>query len=91
MADPRQAIAAKAGPRSPQRMRVLGWAVSVVAWAIASEGRPLLAVFSVAAAVVIRCIYVILSGWGKGRSTFWSPWFFAVAAGCELIWIAARH
>jgi hypothetical protein len=91
MADPRQAVAAKAGPRSSRRLRVFGWAISVIAWAAASEARPLLAFLSVAAAAGLRCLYVVVTGWGKSRSTFWSPWFFVVAAGCELVWIAARH
>jgi hypothetical protein len=91
MSDPRQAIAAKAGPRSAQWLRVLGWGLSVVAWAAASDARPLLALLSVAAAAVIRCLYVVVTGWGKGRSTFWSPWFFAVAAGCELVWLGVHY
>ena len=37
----------------------------------------ILALLSVVAAVVIRTVYVITTSWGKGRSVFWSPWFFA--------------
>lgn len=60
----------------------------MVAWAVATDGRPLLAALSVAAAVVIRTVYVVATRWGKGRSVFWSPWFFAVAAVCEIVWLA---
>jgi hypothetical protein len=44
----------------------------------------------VLAAAVIRGVYVIGTSWGKGRFVFWSAWFFAVAALCELIWRVAR-
>jgi hypothetical protein len=64
--------------------------LALIAWAVASDARPLLAVLSVGAAVVIRTVYVVTTSWGKGRSVFWSPWFFAVAAACELAWLAAR-
>jgi hypothetical protein len=70
--------------------RVLGWTVSVLLWAIASDARPVLAILSVFAAVVIRGLYVIGTSWGRGRFVFRSPWFFAVAALCELIWRVAR-
>jgi hypothetical protein len=89
MSDPRHATAELAGDRSPRWTRLLGWVVSVALWVIASDGRPVLALLSVLAAVVIRCIYVVMTGWGTGRSTFWSSWFFAVAAGCEVIWLIA--
>jgi hypothetical protein len=39
-------------------------------------------------ALLLRGGYVIV-GWGKGRSVFWSPWFFAVAALAEFIWLFA--
>jgi hypothetical protein len=71
-------------------VRVLGWSLSVLVWAIASDAHPLLAGLSVLAAVVIRGVYVIATGRGKGRFVFWSPWFFAVAALCEIIWRVAR-
>jgi hypothetical protein len=58
----------------------------VLVWAIASDVRPLLALLSLSAAVALRGAYVIV-GWGKGRSVFWSPWFFAVAAVCEIAWL----
>ena len=90
MSDPRQAAAHTAGLRVPRWVRVLGWAVSVLLWAIASDARPVLAVLSVLAAVAIRGVYVIATSWGKGRFVFWSPWFFAVAALCELAWRVAR-
>ena len=90
MSDPRQAAAETAGLRVPRWVRVLGWALSVVLWAIASDARPVLAVLSVLAAVVIRGVYVIGTSWGKGRFVFWSPWFFAVAALCELVWRVAH-
>jgi hypothetical protein len=91
MSDPRQAAAHLAGHRAPQRARLLGWLVSVVLWAIASDGRPLLALLSVAAAIVIRCIYVVMTRLGTGRSTFWSAWFFVVAAACEVAWLIHSH
>ena len=72
MSDPRKAAAAKAGPRLPRRVRAVGWALSVLLWAIASDARPVLA---------------LLTRSGIGRSVFWSPWFFAVAALCELAWL----
>jgi hypothetical protein len=91
MPDPRKASAERAGLRTPRRVRLLGWALAVVAWAIASEARPLLAVLSVVAAAVIRGVYVITTGWGKGRSVFGSSWFFAVAALCEIVWFAVNR
>jgi hypothetical protein len=57
----------------------------VVLWAVASDARPLLALLSVLTAAAIRGVYVITTG--AGRSVFWSPWFFAVAAVCELVWL----
>jgi hypothetical protein len=89
MTDPRRATAELAGNRLPRWTRLLGWIVAVIAWAIASEGRPLLALLSVLAAVLIRCVYVVLTPWGRGRSVFWSSWFFAVAAACEVVWLIA--
>src|SRR5471030_1480919 len=88
MSDPRQAAAQLAGHRAPQRARLLGWLISTVLWVIASDGRPLLALLSVAAAVVIRCVYVVMTRLGTGRSVFWSAWFFVVAAVCEIAWLA---
>ena len=75
----------------PRRVRLLGWLASVVAWAIASEARPLPAVLSVVAAAGIRGVYVITTPWGKGRSVFGSSWFFAVAALCEVVWLAVNR
>ena len=69
-------------------MRIAGWALAVIAWAVASDGRPLLALFSVLAAAAIRCAYVVLVA--AGRAVFWSPWFFAVAAICELAWLLGK-
>jgi hypothetical protein len=71
-------------------MRRLGWTFALVAWAVASDARPLLAFLSVVAAVVIRTVYVVMTSRGKGRSVFWSAWFFAVAAVCEIAWLAVR-
>ena len=90
MSDPRQAAAETAGLRVPRRVRVLGWSLSVLVWAIASDARPVLAGLSVLAAVIIRGAYVIATSQGKGRFVFWSAWFFAVAALCEIIWRVAR-
>jgi uncharacterized membrane protein len=87
MADPRQATAEEAGSRVSRRVRGVGWGVSVVLWAVASDARPLLALLSVLAAAAIRGVYVITMSPGPGRSVFWSPWFFAVAALCELVWL----
>ncbi|HWB23104.1 MAG TPA: hypothetical protein VG652_09480 [Gaiellaceae bacterium] len=87
MSDPRQATAELAATRSPRWTRLLGWLVSVALWAIASDGRPVLALLSVLAAMVIRCVYVVMTRWGTGRSTFWSSWFFVVAAACEVAWL----
>lgn len=72
-------------------MRRLGWAVALIAWAVASDARPLLALLSVVAAVAIRTVYVVTTSWGKGRSVFWSSWFFAVAAVCEIAWLGVRR
>ena len=72
----------------PRSSRALGWAVSLIAWAIASDGHPLLALVSVLAAVAVRTIYLMAAGGGKARSVIVSPWFFAVAATCELLWLA---
>ena len=74
-----------AGPRAPQWARILGWTLSVLAWAIASDGRPLVALLSIVAAAAIRYPYVVLIA--AGRAVFWSAWFFAVAAVCELAWL----
>jgi hypothetical protein len=70
-----------------RRVRGVGWGLSVVLWAIASEARPLLALLSALTAAAIRGVYVITTSSGPGRSVFWSPWFFAVAALCELVWL----
>jgi hypothetical protein len=59
----------------------------VLLWAVASDARPLLALLSVLAAAAIRGVYVITTG--PGRSVFWSPWFFAVAALGEVVWLIA--
>jgi hypothetical protein len=88
MVDPRQASAEEAGRRRPRWLRLLGWALGVLLWAVASDARPLVALLSLLAALVLRGGYVIV-GWGKGRSIFWSPWFFAVAAVCEVAWLIA--
>lgn len=90
MSDPRRAAAALAGDRAPRWTRLLGWLVSVALWVLASDGRPVLALLSVLAAAVIRCVYVVMTRLGTGRSVFWSAWFFAVAAGCEVVWLIAR-
>ena len=87
MSDPRKAAAAKAGPRLPRNVRGVGWALSVLLWAIASDARPVLALLSLLTAATIRGVYVIMTKAGIGRSVFWSPWFFAVAALCELVWL----
>jgi len=71
-------------------MRGFGWAVSVLVWAVASDARPLLALVSVVAALAIRGVSVIVTRSDSGRSVVWSPWFFAVAAFCELVWLIAR-
>jgi hypothetical protein len=88
MPDPKKASAERAGRRDPRLLRRLGWLLALVVWAVASDGRPLLALLSVVAAVVIRTVYVVMASWGKGRSVFWSSWFFAVAALCEIVWLA---
>lgn len=90
MVDPKKTAAARASRRRPGWVRLVGSALAVIAWAIASDTRPLLALFSLLAAVAIRSIYVILTRWGRGQSVFWSAWFFAVAALCELVWLALR-
>jgi hypothetical protein len=87
MSDPRKAAAAKAGPRLPRKVRGVGWALSALLWAAASDARPVLALLSLLAALTIRCVYVVMTRVGIGRSVFWSPWFFAVAALCELVWL----
>jgi hypothetical protein len=61
------------------------WVVSVFAWAVASDGRPLLTLSSVAVAATLRFGYVVLVA--PGRSVFWSAWFLAVAAFCEILWL----
>ena len=92
MSDPRQAAAHLAGHRAPRGTRLLGWLLSVALWALASDGRPLVALLSLGAAVVIRCVYVVMTRRGTGRSVFWSAWFFAVAAVCEVAWlVSAGH
>ena len=58
----------------------------MLAWAVASDGRPLLALLSVVVAATVRYAYVVLIA--AGRAVFWSAWFFAVAACCELAWLA---
>ena len=87
MSDPRQAAAEIAGRRAPRERRLAGWGASVLVWAVASDARPLLALLSVGAALVLRGVYVITMRWGRGRSVFWSPWFFAIAALCEVAWL----
>jgi hypothetical protein len=69
-------------------VRELGWGLSILAWLLASDARPLLALVSFLAAVAIRTAWVVLSPWGRGRSVFWSAWFFGVAALCEVVWLA---
>ena len=91
MADPKKASAETAGRRLPRGARFLGWALGVIAWAIASDARPLLALLSLVAAAVIRGVYVITTRWGTGRSVFASAWFFAVAALCELVWLGVTR
>jgi hypothetical protein len=54
----------------PRDVRFLGFALGVIAWAIASDARPLLALLSLVAAALIRGVYVITTGWGTGRSVF---------------------
>jgi hypothetical protein len=90
MSDPRQAAAATAGPRTARSTRALGWALSVLLWALASDARTLVALLSVVGAAVIRYFYVVTTDAGKGRSVFWSAWFFAVAGVCELLWLAGN-
>jgi hypothetical protein len=90
MVDPKKTAAARASARSPRWVRRLGAALAVVGWAIASDARPLLALFSLLAAVAIRTVYVIMTRAGRGLSVFWSAWFFAIAALCELAWLALR-
>jgi hypothetical protein len=87
MPDPRHAAAVRTGARAPRWIRWVGWALSVALWAIASDGRPILALLALLAATLVRGVYVITTHWGKGRSVFWSPWFFAVAALCEVAWL----
>jgi hypothetical protein len=88
MPDPKMASAERAGRRGPRSVRRLGWALALVVWAVASDARPWLALLSVLAALVMRSVYVTATSWGKGRSVFWSSWFFAVAAFCEIVWLA---
>jgi len=90
MSDPKHAAAALAGPRATRQRRAVGWGLAVLAWAAASDARPLLALLSLLAAATLRCVYVVTSSSGTGRSTFWSAWFFAVAAAAELAWLVAR-
>jgi hypothetical protein len=90
MADPRRAAAAGAGPRLPRRIRAIGWGLSVIVWAIASDARPLLAVLSLLSAAALRGVYVVTTRSGPRRYVIWSPWFFAVAALCELAWLIWR-
>ena len=85
MSDPRVMAADFAGSRAPKWVRIVGWGLSVLAWAVASDGRPLLALFSVVGAAAIRYAYVVLIA--TGRAVFWSAWFFAVAALCEVAWL----
>jgi hypothetical protein len=73
-----------------RRERGVGWALAVLLWLVASAAHPWLALLSVLAAVAIRTVYVVGMRWGRGRNVFWSPWFFAVAAVCELAWLAWR-
>jgi hypothetical protein len=87
VSDPRQTAAAVAGPRVPQWARTAGWVVAVICWAVASDARPWLAVLSLPAAALIRDVYVIVTGRSGGFTGFWSPWFFVVAAACELAWL----
>jgi hypothetical protein len=90
MSDPRQVAAETAGHRAPRSVRGLGWGFSVLVWAVASDARPVLALLSVLSAVVIRAVYVITMSWGRGRSVLRSPWFFMVAALCEVAWLLGR-
>jgi hypothetical protein len=89
MADPKRASAERAGRRRPRKTRLIGWILGLLVWAVASDARPLLALLSLVAAASIRGTYVICTSWGKGRSVFWSSWFFAVAALCEVLWLGA--
>ena len=91
MPDPKKASAERAGPRRPRWVRLLGWTLAIAAWAVASDARPLLALLSVVATAVIRGVYVIATRWGKGRSVFASSWFFAIAALCEIAWLAVTR
>ena len=70
-----------------RRTRGIGWGLSVVLWAVASDARPLLALLSALTAAAIRVLYLVTASSGSRRSVFWSPWFFAVAALCELVWL----
>jgi hypothetical protein len=65
----------------------MAWLLSVVLWAVASDARVVLALVAAVTAGVILGAYVVTTGWGKGRSLFWSPWLFAVAALCEVVWL----
>ncbi len=90
MTDPRRTAAAVAGTRHSRNTRLAGWVLAVLVWAIASEAQPLVALLSLGAALVLRGAYLVLFGTGRSRSVFWSPWFFAVAAACEVAWLLAR-
>jgi hypothetical protein len=51
--------------------RFAGWALSVLIWAVASDGRPFLALVVLLGAAAIRRAYVVLIA--AGRAVFWSP------------------
>ena len=90
VSDPRHAMAQVVSGRPSRRLRIGGWLVGVAVWALASDGRVLVAALSVVAALVIRGFFVIVLRGGQSFGVFWSAWFFAVAAACELAWFAAR-
>lgn len=90
VSDPRRVQAQVASERPARDLRILGWLLGVALWVIASDGRPLVAGLSVLAALVIRAVVVFVVRGGQSFSVFWSAWFFAVAAACELGWFVAR-
>jgi hypothetical protein len=85
--DPRKEAAETAGLRHSRRWRHAGWLLAVLAWAIASDARVVLAVVAVVIASVVVGAVVITTGYGKGRAVFWSPWLFATAALGEVVWL----
>jgi hypothetical protein len=70
---------------------LLGWLLSVLLWAVASDTRVVLALVAVVVAAALLGACVITTGWGKGRSAFWSPWLFTTAALCEVVWLVGSH